>query len=79
MVILSNYNYHLLVKGPKTEMQWRTTRRASCGFFFFFFFFFFAAGDLAWLWGWKSHGGEREKESAIQILLGLEISIECIK
>ena len=42
-------------------------------------FFFFAAGDLAWLWGWKSHGGEREKESAIQILLGLEISIKCIK
>ena len=24
--------------------------------------FFFAAGDLAWLWGWKSHGGERERE-----------------
>ena len=43
------------------------------------FFFFFAAGDLAWLWGWKSHGGEREKESAVQIFLGLEISIESIK
>ena len=42
-------------------------------------FFFFAASDLAWLWGWKSHGGEREKESAVQIFLGLEISIECIK
>ena len=41
--------------------------------------FFFAAGELAWLWGWKSHGGEREKESAVQIFLGLEISIECIK
>ena len=72
MVILSNYNYHLLVKGPKTEMQWRTTCTAGCGFFF-------AADDLAWLWGWKSHGGEREKESAVQIFLGLEISIECIK
>ena len=24
-------------------------------------FFFFAAGDLAWLWGWKSHGRERER------------------
>ena len=45
----------------------------------FFFFFFFAAGDLAWLWGWKSHGGEREKELAVQIFLGLEISIENIK
>ena len=44
-----------------------------------FFFFFFAAGDLAWLWGWKSHGGEREKDSTVQIFLGLEISIECIK
>ena len=43
------------------------------------FFFFFAASDLAWLWGWKSHGGEREKESAEQIFLGLEISIESIK
>ena len=56
-------------------MQWRTTCTAGCGFFFFFF----AAGDLAWLWGWKSHGGEREKESAVQIFLGLEISIESIK
>ena len=28
-----------------------------------FFYYFFAAGDLAWLWGWKSHGGERERVS----------------
>ena len=44
-----------------------------------FFFFFLAVSNLTWLWGWKSHGGEREKESAVQIFLGLEISIECIK
>ena len=56
-------------------MQWRTTCTAGCGFFFFFFLLPAT---------WHGCGGgrameEREKESAVQIFLGLEISIECIK
>ena len=57
----------------------------------FFFLFWLLA---IWLWRWKSLGGDRKKnvqrererdvqwrkkESAVQIFLGLEISIECIK